>query len=781
MELIERSQCMWLWGNSDCNFAFKPSEGRSGGLLTIWNSSILSVHRTIIRDHVLWLEGEWGEEKKKVNIVNVYAPCEARRKRVLWADLKEMILTQREDNWCLLGDFNAIRDETERKGSSEVIRREEIIDFDDFISETELIDLPLHGRRFTWSRIGGSAMSRIDRFLFSESWNNEWPNCKQWCLDKALSDHCPIMLCEDRKNWGPKPFRMLSCWKDTEGYHNFVREQWRDIKVEGWGMFVLKEKLKMIKERLKVWHKNHTQNLGGKIKEAKKHLNRLELKEESAGLSEEELFTKRQKSEQIFKLSNLNCSIQWQKSRARWLKEGDANTKYFHGCINKRRRENEILSLEWNGRMLREVDEIKKAIVDHFQNHFSARGVRPVPGNMSFKRVNDIENEELVKEFSEAEIRRAVWDCESTKSPGPDGVNFGFIKEFWEDIKDDFIRVMAEFHSNGRIVKGANCSFIVLIPKKKSPVKVTDFRPICLIGCIYKVISKVLANRLKKVISSVVSETQSAFISGRQILDGILIANEIVDEAKRKKKEAFMFKVDFEKAFDSVDWNFLDIVMQKMGFHEKWRSWITECLKTNSISVLVNGSPSKEFEMGRGLRQGDPLSPFLFLIAAEGFNLLMKKAVDLGNFSGYKFDGGDECFSHLQYADDTLIIGRKGWGNIRIIKAILLLFELMSGLKVNFHKSLLIGINIHQIWIEEAAKILNCKVGSFPFKYLGLPIGANPRRIATWQPVIDAVRFRLSGWKHSQLSIGGRVVILKSVLSAIPVYYLSFFKAPSGV
>jgi hypothetical protein len=282
----------------------------------------------------------------------------------------------------------------------------------------------------------------------------------------------------------------------------------------------------------------------------------------------------------------------------RWLKEGDANTKFFHGCINKRRRDIEILSLEGNDRMLREVDEIKNTIVDHFQNHFSARGIRPVPGNMNFKRVDNFENEKLVEEFTEEGVRSAVWECESTKRPGPDGVNFGFIKEFWEDIKDDFILVMTEFHTNDRIVKGVNCTFIVLIPKKKNPVNLSDFRPISLIRCIYKVISKVLANRLKKVIGSVVSETQSAFISGRQILDGVLIANEIVDEAKRKKKEALMFKVDFVKAFDSVDLNFLDFVMQKMGFHEKWRSWIVECLKTNSISVPVNGSPLKEFKIG---------------------------------------------------------------------------------------------------------------------------------------------------------------------------------------
>lgn len=169
--------------------------------------------------------------------------------------------------------------------------------------------------------------------------------------------------------------------------------------------------------------------------------------------------------------------------------------------------------------MLCEVDEIKNAIFHHFQNHFSARSIRPLPSNMIFKRVNNNENKELVKIFTEEEDIKAVWECDSSKSPWLNRVNFGFIKEFWEDIKIDFMRVMIDFHTNGRITKGANSSFIALIPKKKNSAKVLDFRPISLVRCIYKVISKVLANRLKKIICSMLSETHSAFISGRQILE----------------------------------------------------------------------------------------------------------------------------------------------------------------------------------------------------------------------------------------------------------------------
>lgn len=197
------------------------------------------------------------------------------------------------------------------------------------------------------------------------------------------------------------------------------------------------------------------------------------------------------------------------------MKKGDPNTKYFHGCKNKRRRENEILNLEHNGRILFEVDGIKNAIVEHFQNQFAARGVIPLPCNFNFKRFSNLENEELVKKFSKEEIRRAVWEFERSKSPGPDGVNFRFTNEFGEDIKNNFFCFLTDFHSNDRIVRGANYSFLVLVPKKKNPTKVLEFRPISLIECIYKVISKVFVKTLKKVIGFVVSESQLAFISSK--------------------------------------------------------------------------------------------------------------------------------------------------------------------------------------------------------------------------------------------------------------------------
>jgi hypothetical protein len=274
----------------------------------------------------------------------------------------------------------------------------------------------------------------------------------------------------------------------------------------------------------------------------------------------------------IHSLSQRQASINWQQSRSKWLKEGDANSKYFHSLLASRRRGNAISSIQVDGVTLEGVQPVRQAAYAHFATHFKARDViRPGVENLRFRTLSGAEGSGLTKPFSESKVKAAVWDCDSFKSPGPDGVNLGFIKDFWEDMKGDVLRFISEFHRNGKLTKGLNSTFIALIPKVDSPQRLNDFRPISLVGSLYKILAKLLANRLRRVIGSVISETQTAFVKDRQILDGILIANEVVDEARRSKKELLLFKVDFEKAYDSVDWGYLDAVMGKMGFPSLWR------------------------------------------------------------------------------------------------------------------------------------------------------------------------------------------------------------------
>ncbi|GKB02780.1 putative RNA-directed DNA polymerase, eukaryota, reverse transcriptase zinc-binding domain protein [Tanacetum coccineum] len=249
---------------------------------------------------------------------------------------------------------------------------------------------------------------------------------------------------------------------------------------------------------------------------------------------------------------------------------------------------------------------------------------------------------------------------------------------------------------------GANSSFFTLIPKVNNPTLITDFRPISLIGIHYKNIAKILAIRLSKVIDKIVSKEQSTFIVGRQILD-------------------------------SISWNYLDHILDSLGFGLKWCPWIKTCLSSLRASILVNGSPAFEFSINRGLRQGDPLSPYIFILVMEGLHNAFANAV------------GNGLISDLE----------------NIIR-VLHVFYLASGLKINIHKSNIYGIRVNEDEVYNMASNAGCIAGNIPFNYLGLPIGSNMKSITSWKMLIDRFRSRLSTWKASLLSIGGRVKVVKA-------------------
>lgn len=218
-----------------------------------------------------------------------------------------------------------------------------------------------------------------------------------------------------------------------------------------------------------------------------------------------------------------------------------------------------------------------------------------------------------------------------------------------------------------------------------------------------------------------------------------------------------------------------------MKFPPQWCKWVMACVASASASILINGSPSRPFKLHRGLRQGDPLSPFLFVIIGEALNQIIKKATGLNLWRGIEISKDGWMISHLQYADDTLIFCDASMESLKNIKSALILFQLASGLQVNFHKSSLMGMNIPESWITYAASSLLCKVGAIPFTYLGLPIGGNPTRIQAWNPVIEKLTKKLTTWKSKMLLIGGRITLIKSSLSSLPLYFMSIFPIPKGV
>ena len=294
-------------------------------------------------------------------------------------------------------------------------------------------------------------------------------------------------------------------------------------------------------------------------------------------------------------------------------------------------------------------------------------------------------------------------------------------------------------------------TFLVMIPKKGNVEDIKDYRPISLLGGLYKILAKVLANRLRRIIDKVVSLSQNAFVEGRQILDAALIANEVVDSMLRRNDGEVVCKLDIEKAHDHLNWEFVLEVMRRKGFGQRWLNWISWCMSIASFSILINGTSVGFFQSTRGLRHGDPLYPYLFVLGMDILSRLINKTVE-GNFlAGCKIRGrGEEEeleLSHLLYADDTLLFCKDNPDHLAHLGWILMWFEALSGLKINLDKNEIFPIggreNVEALTVE-----LGCKAGNLPTSYLGLPIGVLHKSVGMWDPIEERFRMRLAIWKH---------------------------------
>ncbi|GKC51585.1 RNA-directed DNA polymerase, eukaryota [Tanacetum coccineum] len=470
-----------------------------------------------------------------------------------------------------------------------------------------------------------------------------------------------------------------------------------------------------------------------------------------------------------------------QKAKIKWAVEGDENSKFFHGMLNKKRSTLSIRGVLVDGVWVDNSKDVKNEFFDHFSKRFCKPSDRRATLCMEFpNRLNSDQISDLEAEVTKDEIKKAVWECGTDKAPGPDGFTFGFFRQFWYLVENDVFDAVSYFFSHNDIPRGCNSSFIALIPKIPDANVVKDFRPISLIGSIYKIIAKILTNRLVNVLGGLVNEVQSAFVANRQILDGPFILNELLQWCKTKKKQTLIFKVDFEKAYDSVRWDFLDEVLCKFGFGEKWRKWIQCCLLSSRGSIIINGSPTEEFLFGKGLKQGDPLSPFLFILIMEILHLSFQRVVDEGLFHGIKVHDMVNI-SHLFYADDAVFVGQWSEHNLSTLTHVLKCFYLASGLKINMSKSKIMGIHVNNDIVNDAPVKLGCLVLKAPFTYLGSTVGGDMHRLLMWKDMVDRVKRRLSKWKMKMLSIGGRLTLVKSVLGSMPIFHMSLFKVPSGI
>ncbi|CAL5351436.1 unnamed protein product [Camellia sinensis] len=402
--------------------------------------------------------------------------------------------------------------------------------FNDFIDLMEVTELDMLGRKYTWCNAAEEEKwSKIDRFLLSPEWLLMF-KFKVWGLPRVVSDHCPMILMEDTRDWGPRPFRFINAWVLHTQFLSVVKKAWEEAVVSGWTGYRIFAKLKAVKVSLKQWNLEVFGDINHKLKLFEEELHELDLVVEVRDLDDGEVGRRRELRGEVLKWSKRKEWLWLQKSRLSWALKGDKNTKFFHSIASCRCNRNLLNSLTVNGVVIENLAKIKEGVFRHFSYLFvESWKVRPKLGGV-FKTIRSNGTEvELEYTFSEGEIWAPVKECDGNKAPGPNGFNLSCFQKCWKVFKEEMVYFFNEFHCTGRLAKCLTCSFVTLVPKKDCPAGLTDFRPISLIGTVYKILSKVLANRLKRVISMVVSKVHSAFVQGRNIFDGVLIANEILD------------------------------------------------------------------------------------------------------------------------------------------------------------------------------------------------------------------------------------------------------------
>jgi hypothetical protein len=338
---------------------------------------------------------------------------------------------------------------------------------------------------------------------------------------------------------------------------------------------------------------------------------------------------------------------------------------------------------------------------------------------------------------------------------------------------------LQDFFDGVAPLDGLNRAFISLLPKKDVVLTADGFRPISLQNCVMKVVTRILTTRLQRFIERLISFEQSGFVKGRSIVDNFLYAADVIQSCQTRGTPAVVLKLDFKKAFDSVNWAALDAILEARGIGPLFRSWISTILSTGRTAILLNGVPGRWISCKNGLRQGDPLSPYLYLAVADLLPCLIAMESPEDRLLHPLVD--DLPCPVIQYADDTLLILRAGRSQVRRLKTILDLFSQATGLHINFHKSTFVPVGgVPGDLASELAGILGCPVSSFPQTYLGLPLSDHKLPASALDFLSIKISKRIPGWRTSLLPIGGRLTLTNAVLSALPSFAMSVLPIPKG-
>ncbi|KAL8130357.1 LOW QUALITY PROTEIN: hypothetical protein V2J09_019512 [Rumex salicifolius] len=583
-------------------------------------------------------------------VVVVYAPPPSvYRRRVFWSELKEELCSI-SGPYFIGGDFNCITSQSERQGGSGLLHNDSAT-FRDLINDTRIIDMGFTGQKFTWSR-GLNATNliskRLDRILVDSRARLLWPSACVRHLPKFASDHTPLLLMlQPRLHWNKlrRPFSCVAFSPGVQGVFGLQRK--RDLHTA--------EALSYLRQKLTVWN---AETFGNIHKRKTKILEDLDEVQINLGEGASDILIQRSKE--------LQAEIELVLHQEEIL-----------------RRRNRIDSLQdADGVWIENQEGIERIATDFFRDLYTIplEEMNPITiPHGHFPALSDSAWQDIAAPFTDKEIAHAVRQMGALKAPGPDGYQPTFFQKSWEVVGSSMISAVKDFFATSSMPSGVNETLIALIPKIENPSQICNFRPISLCNVLYKTVTKVLSNRMQPILGDLIGPTQ----------DNIILAQEIVHSMNYKKgaKGWMLLKVDLEKAYDHLRWDFLVDTLHDAGFPDKWVGWISECVSTASLRVLLNGEATTQFQPSRGIRQGDPISPYLFILCIERLSQMIIARVQSRSWRPIRISRGGPAISHMLFADDILLMAEASVTQIQRIKACLDEFCRASGQRVNCSKT----------------------------------------------------------------------------------------------
>ncbi|XP_019258688.1 PREDICTED: uncharacterized protein LOC109236903 [Nicotiana attenuata] len=626
------------------SFTTNLAQHPKGKIWLLWKPLIFEVDILKTTDQLIHSTIKHRGTREKINVTMIYAYNDIALRRNLWKDIEE-IYKYNKGPWAVMGDFNNVLNTDERIGSKVIMA--ETKEFRQYVDTCCLQELKSTGAFYTWNNKQSGkdrVMSRIDRVLVNFDWMTMLPASTVHYMTEGLYDHSPAIISWDnRKQMGNKHFKYFNMWSMDPDFKDKVAESW-SIGINGTKMYQIVGKLNRLEGVLKQLNRTKFSNIEGKTEQAKKDLKECQQHMQPNPLNQGLIEREQKLASNYRRYKEASDQFLWQKSKVQWLKQGNKNNKYFHSYMKARR---------------------------------DSRGFCGIL-------------------FKLARIYyRQKRSCLQYTSKGRQ------LGNNWKDLKEAAL----EFFESGKLLKTINRTVITIIPKSNHAETAVDFRPIACCNTVYKVMSKMLCNRLQTILPDIISENQSAFVAGRTIMQNILICQDLVRLYKRKATtKSCLIKIDLKKAYDSIEWEFVEEMLHALNFPMKFIRWIMDCISTPQYTVAINGGLYRNIKGKRGLRHGDPISPLLFVICIEYFSRIMKHVTQM---EGFRFH--TKCRSlqlnHLCFADGVLLFCKGEIQSVMLLLRGLQTFTIAFGLTTNAGKSNIFAVNMEAKEMEDLCEI----------------------------------------------------------------------------